>query len=113
MALRKTYTDRDGNSVDGYFRVRELSTQYEKDKGEDAALNCSCQLETFDYSNAAESVNGDQLEGGSGMNMSEAPIISGSFELPSGFVSSGVSSLTEAAYIHLKTLEVFNGAEDC
>ena len=47
------------------------------------------------------------------MNMSEAPVISGVFELPSDCVSSGVSSLTEAAYRHLKTLEVFNGAEDC
>ncbi len=113
MALRKTYTDGDGNSVDGYFRVRELRTQYEKDKGEDAVLNFSCQLETFDYSNIAESANGDQLEGGANMNMSEAPLISGVFELPSDCASSGVSSLTEAAYRHLKTLEIFDGAEDC
>jgi len=105
MALRKAYTDGNGNSVDGYFRVREVHTQYEKDKGGDAVLNCSCSLETYDYDNIAESSNGQQLD----MNIYD----SGVFELPTECVSSGVSSLTEAAYTHLKTLEIFSGSADC
>ena len=36
MALRNTYTSEDGTTLTAYYRIREVHTQYEKDRGDDA-----------------------------------------------------------------------------
>jgi hypothetical protein len=102
MALKKEYKQANGVAVTGYYRVREVHTQYEKDKGSDADQGVNFQVEVFN-AESGERINEPEsfLEMGIGsydMALDEAV---------------GVTGLVDQAYKHLKSLELFWGAEDC
>ena len=48
MALKKTFENKDGGTSNGYYRVREVGTHYEKDKDEPTSLAASFVVELYD-----------------------------------------------------------------
>jgi len=121
MALNKTFQNKDGGTSNGYYRVREVGTQYEKDKDGVANLSATFFVEVYDEdakqvitalykypskdSDPAEAllevpVKTWQLEGAGAFSLA----------LPDG---EPVQNLIVKAYEHLKTLPEFNGATDC
>ena len=49
MALKKTFQNKDGGTSNGYYRVREVGTYYEKDKDKTMDLAGTFIVELFDY----------------------------------------------------------------
>ena len=49
MALKKTYENQSGEILNGYYRVREIHTQYEKDKDGPVTLAAIFTVEAYDY----------------------------------------------------------------
>ncbi len=123
MALKKTFENQDGGTSNGYYRVREVNTDYEKDKNEAMSLVASFTVELYDYDTGKRVTDeykpsGEESETGRPNPKEREPSLSW---VPEGV---GVYSLTLAdmepvqtliikAYEHLKTLADFNGATDC
>jgi len=112
MALKKTFENQDGGTSNGYYRVREVGTGYEKDKDEPTSLAASFVVELYDYDTGERVDNvysGDRLvepttvwsPEGIGVYVLTIPDLE------------PVQNLIIKAYDHLKTLPEFNGATDC
>ena len=102
MALRKDYKQGDGTVVIGYYRVRELHTQYEKDKGSEVSQMANFQLEVFN-NETGDQINDEETRVEEGI---------GSYDMTLS-ATAPVTSLVEEAYTYLKSLELFKDAEDC
>jgi len=100
MALRKDYKQYNGEVVTGYFRVRQVTFSYEKDKGDETSAVAEFIVEVFNE-NTGERINDEsRMEEGIGH-----------YSLPYTSIVT-VQSLIDWAYEHLKGLELFAGAED-
>ena len=123
MALRKTFINQDGNTISGYYRVREVNTQYEKDKDQNLTLNTHFIVEVFDNDTGNEIF--DKLVPSSGQGAQNrltepytrwTPEGCGVYTLGVTGVlpdSEPVQSLVDRAYEHLKTLDHCSDAIDC
>jgi|TARA_Y100000034_G_scaffold134843_1_gene204500 hypothetical protein len=122
MALKKTFKNQSGETSNGYYRVREISTGYEKDKDEAMSLAASFMVELYDYDTGKRVTDTyDGVESGTGRQNPPKKRETRPTWFPEGV---GVYNLTLAdmepvqnlivkAYDHLKTLSEFNGATDC
>jgi hypothetical protein len=113
MALKKTFENQDGGTSNGYYRVREVHTQYEKDKDEPTSLAASFVVELYDYDTGerVENVykkNKDSLKPYTVWRPEGIGVYS--LTLPD---LEPVQNLIIKAYDHLKTLPEFDGATDC
>ena len=112
MALKKTFENKDGGTSNGYYRVREVGTHYEKDKGEPTSLAASFVVELYDYD------TGERVENVySGNRLVEpttvwSPERIGVYNLTLPDLEP-VQNLIIKAYDYLKTLPEFDGATDC
>ena len=112
MALKKTFENKDGGTSNGYYRVREVGTHYEKDKDEPTSLGASFVVELYDYD------TGERVENVySGNRLVEpttvwSPERIGVYNLTLPDLEP-VQNLIIKAYDHLKTLPEFDGATDC
>ena len=112
MALKKTFENKDGGTSNGYYRVREVHTQYEKDKDEPTSLAASFVVELYDYD------TGERVENVySGNRLVEpttvwSPERIGVYNLTLPDLEP-VQNLIIKAYEHLKTLPEFSEATDC
>tara|TARA_R110000744_G_scaffold58657_3_gene122437 strand:- start:918 stop:1256 length:339 start_codon:yes stop_codon:yes gene_type:complete len=112
MALKKTFENKDGGTSNGYYRVREVGTHYEKDKDEPTSLAASFVVELYDYD------TGERVENVySGNRLVEpttvwSPERIGVYNLTLPDLEP-VQNLIIKAYDHLKTLPEFDGATDC
>ena len=112
MALKKTFENKDGGTSNGYYRVREVGTHYEKDKDEPTSLAASFVVELYDYD------TGERVENVySGNRLVEpttvwSPERIGVYNLTLPDLEP-VQNLIIKAYDYLKTLPEFNGATDC
>lgn len=112
MALKKTFENKDGGTSNGYYRVREVGTHYEKDKNEPTSLAASFVVELYDYD------TGERVENVySGNRLVEpttvwSPERIGVYNLTLPDLEP-VQNLIIKAYDHLKTLPEFDGATDC
>ena len=101
MALKTIYKSQ-GGPMDAYFRVNEVHSHYEKNYGEESAVqHVKCSVEVLSWSSREVLVDDFWLDNFCG---------------PHSFtVSADVSwgSLIDKAYEHLKTLDKFADAEDC
>ena len=95
MALKKTFENQDGSTSDGYYRVREVHSQYEKEKGTSMDLGATFNVEVYDND------TGERIPKGVGVY---------SLTLPD---MEPVQNLIVRAYEHLKTLPEFSEATDC
>ena len=112
MALKKTFENQDGGTSNGYYRVREVGTQYEKDKGDAMDLAATFVVELYDYD------TGERVENVYSGNRLIEPTTVWSPEGIGVYVLTipdlePVQNLIIKAYEHLKTLPEFNGATDC
>ena len=123
MALKKTFENQDGGTSNGYYRVREVNTGYEKDKDDPMNLAASFMVELYDYDTGKRvtdeyKLSDEESETG---RLNPKKRETRPTWVPEGV---GVYSLTLAdmepvqnliikAYEHLKTLPEFNGATDC
>ena len=120
MALKKTFENKDGGTSNGYYRVREVGTRYEKDKGEAASLAASFVVELFGYDTGErvenvykENKNSPRTKGDSREPYTVwSPEGIGVYNLTLPDMEP-VENLIIKAYEHLKTLSEFNGATDC
>ena len=112
MALKKTFENQDGGTSNGYYRVREVGTRYEKDKDEPTSLAASFVVELYDYD------TGERVENVySGNRLVEpttvwSPERIGVYNLTLPDLEP-VQNLIIKAYEHLKTLPEFSEATDC
>ena len=112
MALKKTFENKDGGTSNGYYRVREVHTQYEKDKDEPTSLAASFVVELYDYD------TGERVENVySGNRLVEpttvwSPERIGVYNLTLPDLEP-VQNLIIKAYDYLKTLPEFSEATDC
>tara|TARA_R100000908_G_C3732440_1_gene131370 strand:+ start:305 stop:643 length:339 start_codon:yes stop_codon:yes gene_type:complete len=112
MALKKTFENKDGETLNGYYRVREVGTRYEKDKSEPISLEASFVVELYNYDTGERVDNvysGDRLV---------EPTTVWSPERIGVYILTipdlePVQNLIIRAYNHLKTLPEFDGATDC
>ena len=117
MALNKTFQNKDGSTSNGYYRVREIHTQYEKDKDAVADLSATFFVEVYDE-DAKQVITALYKFPSKGSDPAELPVKTwqlegaGAFDLPLSD-SEPVQNLTIKAYEYLKTLPEFNGATDC
>lgn len=110
MALKKTFENQDSETLNGYYRVREVHTQYEKDKDNAISLEANFIVELFNY-DTGEFVGAKiQKEGPPRIIWKPDGIGSYSLTLPD---LEPVQNLITRAYDHLKTLPKFDGATDC
>tara|TARA_R110000824_G_scaffold44752_1_gene129995 strand:+ start:442 stop:750 length:309 start_codon:yes stop_codon:yes gene_type:complete len=102
MALNKTFKNQDGVAHNGYYRVREVGTQYEKSKDGPVSLAATFTVEVYDYDSGEpiEDTATWRPEGGGIYNLI----------LPD---MEPVQNLITKAYEHLKTLPEFSEATDC
>jgi|TARA_Y100000310_G_scaffold296142_2_gene328154 hypothetical protein len=123
MALKKTFENQDGGTSNGYYRVREVSTGYEKDKNEAMSLAASFTVELYDYDTGKrvtdeykpsdeESETGRQNPKKRETRPTWVPEGVGVYSLTLADMEP-VQNLIIKAYEHLKTLPEFNGATDC
>jgi len=125
MALKKTFENQDGGTSNGYYRVREIDTHYEKDRDGPIDLTASFVVELYDYytgkrvtdsykpsAEEAESGTGRQNPKAREPSLSWAPEGCGVYVLTIPDMEP-VQNLIVKAYEHLKTLPEFNGATDC
>ena len=112
MALKKTFENKDGGTSNGYYRVREVGTHYEKDKDGPISLEADSNVEVYDYD------TGERVENVySGNRLVEpttvwSPERIGVYNLTLPDLEP-VQNLIIKAYDYLKTLPEFNGATDC
>ena len=101
MALRTIYKSETGD-VDAYFRINEVYSHYEKNYGQESAVqHVKCSIEALSWS-SREFLSDDYLD--------ENFCRPHSFTVPAD-VSWG--SLIDKAYEYLKTLDKFADAQDC
>ena len=111
MALKKTFENQDGGTSNGYYRVREVGTRYEKDKDEAMSLAASFVVELYDY-DTGKRVNDVQIRREGESTLTWRPEGRGVYVLTIPDMEP-VQNLIIKAYDHLKTLPEFNGATDC
>ena len=111
MALKKTFENQDGGTSNGYYRVREVSTHYEKDKDKTMSLAASFVVELFDY-DTGEPVGNVRVQKEGQPSTIWKPEGVGVYGLTLPDMEP-VQNLIIKAYEHLKTLSEFNGATDC
>ena len=112
MALKKEFKNQDGETSNGYYRVREVHTQYEKDKGSPTTLSATFIVEAYDY---------DTEERVENVRSGSRSVELHTVWRPEGIGVYGlilqdmepVQNLIIKAYEHLKTLPEFNEAIDC
>jgi hypothetical protein len=107
MALKKTYENQTGEVLNGYYRVREVHTQYEKDKDGPISLAAIFAVEAYDY-DTGKPVLWSPTKTHPTWTAKEC----GTYNLTIPDMEP-VQNLIIKAYDHLKTLPEFNGAEDC
>ena len=117
MALNKTFQNKDGGTSNGYYRVREVSTQYEKDKDGAAELSANFFVEVYDE-DAKQVIIASYKYPSRGSDPSEVPVKTWQLEGAGAFSlalpdAEPVQNLIIKAYEHLKTLPEFDGATDC
>ncbi len=111
MALKKTFENIGGGTSNGYYRVREVGTQYEKDKGDPMDLAATFAVELYDYDTGKRVDNVRvQKEGQPSTVWKPEGIGVYGLTLPD---LEPVQNLIIKAYEHLKTLPEFDGATDC
>jgi len=118
MALKKTFENQDGGTSNGYYRVPELSTYYEKGRDGPVDLTATFVVELFDYDTGKEVADSYKPSAVGAENRITEPHIPWvpegvgiySLTLPD---MEPVQNLIIKAYEHLKTLPEFNGATDC
>ena len=111
MALKKTFENQDGGTSNGYYRVREVSTHYEKDKDKTMSLAANFVVELFDY-DTGEPVDNVRVQKEGQPSTIWKPEGVGVYGLTLPDMEP-VQNLIIKAYEHLKTLSEFNGATDC
>ena len=102
MALRNTYTAEDGTTLTAYYRIREVHTQYEKDRGDDADNAIHFSVEAYN-----DSTNERLFEPVATREANEIKWHS------LDAADQAVEVLIDKAYAQLKTLAHFSEAEDC
>ena len=107
MALKKTFENQDGSTSNGYYRVREVHTQYEKNKDDTMSLAATFTVEVYD-NDTGVSVNGSHIVGSPPWK----PEGIGVYILALADMEP-VQNLIVKAYEHLKALPEFSGATDC
>jgi len=118
MALKKTFENQDGGTSNGYYRVREVGTHYEKDKDDPMNLAATFVVELFDYDTGKEVTDSYEPSAEGAKNRITEPRTPW---VPEGVGVYGltlpdlepVQNLIIKAYEYLKTLPKFNGATDC
>ena len=120
MALKKTFENQDGGTSNGYYRVREVGTGYEKDKDEAMSLAASFVVELYDYDTGKRV---DEYKPVKNLGTPKSQKGRSTFHdlVPEGIGVYGltipdlepVQNLIIKAYDYLKTLPEFNGATDC
>ena len=107
MALKKTFENKDGGTSNGYYRVREVNTQYEKDKDGPVDLQAMFFVEAYYYDTGEPAIwNATKT------NPAWRPKECGAYNLILPDMEP-VQNLIIRAYNYLKTLPEFDGAEDC
>jgi hypothetical protein len=107
MALKKTFENQDGSTSSGYYRVREVHTQYEKEKGYPMDLAATFDVEVYYYDTGERVTYSHMPEKppwkpeGIGVYVLTIPDLE------------PVQNLIIRAYDHLKTLPEFSEATDC
>ena len=102
MALRKIYKrSEDSGPVTAYFRVNECRYSYEKLKDQTAEQHVVFGVEAF-VDGTEEHIRDNNWET-EGCGFHSLPAVP----------DTAPSTLTQKAYEHLKTLDVFAEAEDC
>ena len=107
MALKKTFKNQGGETSNGYYRVREVYTQYEKDKDDVMGFAASFTVEAYDH-DTGEPVSYRKIAGGPPWEPEGVGIY--------GLIvqdTEPVQNLIIKAYEHLKTLPEFSEAIDC
>ena len=107
MALKKTFENQDGGTSNGYYRVREVHTQYEKEKDHSMSLAATFNVEVY-YDDTGERVTYSHIP----EKPPWKPEGIGVYNLALEDMEP-VQNLIIKAYDHLKTLPEFNGATDC
>ena len=103
MALRNKYIKENGDIISGYYRVSEISTQYEKAKGISADKAIQFYIEIYDDTTNERIKN--QPRSVIETNQLSVYTLDAQHE--------PVSGLIVKAYEQLKTLDHFSGAIDC
>ena len=107
MALKKTFENQDGETSNGYYRVSEVHTQYEKAKAQPMSLEATFIVEAYDYDTGKHAIWTPTKT-----NKTRRPEECGAYSLILPDMEP-VQNLIIKAYEHLKTLPEFNGATDC
>ena len=107
MALKKTFKNQGGETSNGYYRVREVCTQYEKDKDDVMGLAASFTVEAYDH-DTGEPVTCRQIAGGPPWEPEGIGVYG--LTLPD---MEPIQNLIIKAYEYLKTLPEFSEAIDC
>ena len=103
MALEKSYSIY-GAAVSGYFRVAEINVIYRNAYDDPDADTFYCEFRL----DAVNGPSGNLIHGGDGLQNGDTWYRF----MPTDTLTNGVSSLPEACYNHLKTLENFSEATD-
>ena len=124
MALNKTFKNQDGSISNGYYRVSQVHTQYEKTKDVPMDLSATFVVEVYDY-DTGEFVN-DSRQLSVEKEKEKEKGARRSAELHTVWRPEGrgvygltlpemepVQNLIIKAYEHLKTLPEFSEATDC
>ncbi len=107
MALKKTFENQDGSTSNGYYRVREVHTHYEKEKSVPMVLAAIFGVEVY-YDDTEERVTYSHIAG----KPPWKPEGIGVYRLALEDMEP-VQNLIIRAYEHLKALPEFSGATDC
>jgi hypothetical protein len=118
MALNKTFKNQDGGTSNGYYRVREVGTYYEKDKDGPVSLEATFVVELFDYDTGEEVADSYEPSAEGAKNRITEPRTTW---VPEGIGVYGltlpdmepIQNLIIKAYEYLKTLPEFSEAIDC
>jgi len=111
MALKKTFKNQDGGTSNGYYRVREVGAQYEKDKDGAMDLGATFNVEVYDY-DSGKRVNDLEIRREGEPAITWRPEGRGVYGLTLSDMEP-VQTLIIKAYDHFKTLPEFDGATDC
>jgi len=108
MALKKTFENHDGSTSDGYYRVREVRSGYEKDKDGPMDLSATFNVELYVYDTGERVENVYTVEPHTVWRPEGIGVYG--LTLPD---MEPVQNLIVRAYEHLKTLPEFSEATDC
>jgi len=107
MALKKTFENQDGETSNGYYRVSEVHTQYEKGKDAPMDLGATFFVEAYYYDTGEPAI---WTPTKTNKTWTAEDCGAYTLTLPD---TEPVQNLIVKAYEHLKTLPEFNGATDC